>query len=51
LLTDVGVFVPRGTLNPAVEAGDPQELMREVAAMLAGSTHIREIDSKSVAAD
>lgn len=51
LLTDVGVFAPRGTLNVSMEGGDPVELMREVASMLAGSTHIREIDSRSVAAD
>lgn len=51
LLTDSGMFAPRGTLNPSMETGNPVELMTEVAAMLAGSTHIREVDSKSIAAD
>ncbi len=43
LLTDHGVFVPRGTLSPQVETGDPGELMREIASMIAGSAHIREL--------
>jgi CheY-like chemotaxis protein len=51
LLTDVGVFTPKGTLNPCLETGNPVELMTEVAAMLAGNTHIREVDSRSIAAD
>jgi hypothetical protein len=51
LLTDVGVFTPKGTLNPSLETGNPIELMKEVAAMLAGSTHIREVDSQSIGAD
>jgi hypothetical protein len=44
LLLDVGVFVPRGTLSPSIDTGYPVEFMREVASMLAGSTHIREVD-------
>ena len=44
LLTDYGVFVPRGTLSPSVETGDAVEMMREIASMIAGSTHIRELD-------
>jgi DNA-binding NtrC family response regulator len=43
LLTDFGVVVPLGSLSSAVEAGYPAELMRKVAAMLAGSEHIREL--------
>jgi hypothetical protein len=43
LLMDFGVFVPRGTLSRSLEAGDPIALMKEVAAMLAGSSHLREI--------
>jgi hypothetical protein len=44
LLLDVGVFVPRGTLSPSMDTGFPLEFMREVASMLAGSSHIREVD-------
>jgi hypothetical protein len=47
LLTDIGVFVPHGALNLGLETGYPLELMREVAEMLAGSTHIREIERKA----
>jgi DNA-binding NtrC family response regulator len=43
LLTDFGVVVPRGSLSSAVEAGHPAELMRKIAAMLAGSQHIRDV--------
>lgn len=43
LLSDQGIYVPRGTLSKNLEAGSPIELIREIAAMLAGSTHIREI--------
>ena len=44
LLTDYGVFVPRGTLSPSIETGQPDEMIREIASMIAGSTHIRELD-------
>jgi hypothetical protein len=44
LLTDYGVFVPRGTLSRSIETGHPGEMMREIASMIAGSTHIRELD-------
>jgi len=47
LVTDVGVYVPRGTLSPRVESGFPEEFMRHIAKMLAGSTHIRELPSES----
>jgi hypothetical protein len=43
LLTDTGVFVPHGTLCPSMETGFPVEMMREIAEMLEGSAHIREI--------
>jgi len=43
LLTDWGVLVPRGTLARNVGGGDPAAFMREAAAMLAGSSHVREI--------
>jgi DNA-binding NarL/FixJ family response regulator len=43
LLTDSGVYVPRGTLSESIEAGDPGGLIREIASMLAGSTHVREL--------
>ena len=42
LLTDAGVFVPRGTLNDSVGAGSTTRLIQKVSAMLVGSTHIRE---------
>jgi AmiR/NasT family two-component response regulator len=43
LLTDLGVYVPPGTRNPSVEAGDPAALIQEVASMLAGSIYVREL--------
>jgi DNA-binding NtrC family response regulator len=43
LLTDYGVFVPSGTLSRSMASGSPLELIREVAAMLEGSTHVREL--------
>ena len=42
LLTDAGVFVPRGTLRESVGAGSATQLIQKVSAMLIGSTHIRE---------
>jgi DNA-binding NarL/FixJ family response regulator len=44
LLLDVGVFVPRGTLSRSMDTGFPVEFMQEIASMLAGSAHIREVD-------
>jgi hypothetical protein len=44
LLTDEGVFVPRGALSPNIKTGDPVALMTEIAELLAGSKHIRELD-------
>lgn len=46
LLTDNGVFVPRGTLSPSVETGYPLEFMQEVGSMLAGSKRLREIETE-----
>lgn len=48
LLTDTNVFVPRGTLSPHSEGGYPKEMLEQIADMLAGSKHIREIDESSV---
>lgn len=45
LLTDAGVFVPRGTLSRAMETGHPKEMLAEIAEMLVGSKHIREIET------
>jgi len=42
LLTDAGVFVPKGTRSQSVGAGSPTLLIEKVSAMLVGSTHIRE---------
>jgi hypothetical protein len=42
LLTDAGVFVPKGTLSQSVGAGSVSALIQRVSAMLVGSTHIRE---------
>jgi CheY-like chemotaxis protein len=43
LLTDAGVFVPKGTLSESVGAGSTTHLIQKVSAMLVGSTHIREL--------
>ena len=43
LLTDFGVFVPPGTLSRSIESGSPYELIEEIATMLAGATHVREL--------
>jgi AmiR/NasT family two-component response regulator len=43
LLTDVGVFVPPGTLSDSIETGNPAKLIHEIAEMLAGSTHVRDL--------
>lgn len=43
LLTDLGVYVPAGTLDRSIEAGNPVELIRKLASMLAGSTYVREL--------
>jgi hypothetical protein len=43
LLVDSGVYVPPGTLNPSIEAGNPAALVHEIAFLIAGSTHIRNL--------
>ena len=43
LLTDVGMFVPPGTLSPSLKTGSPAELIGEIVGMLAGITHVREL--------
>jgi DNA-binding NtrC family response regulator len=43
LLTDAGVFVPKGTLSESVRAGSTTHLIQKVSTMLVGSTHIREL--------
>lgn len=43
LLTDTGVFVPKGTLSQSVAAGSVALLIQKVSSMLIGSEHIREI--------
>jgi CheY-like chemotaxis protein len=43
LLMDAGVFAPHGTLSESIETGAPLEMMKQIAEMLAGSSHIREI--------
>ena len=43
LLTDAGVFVPKGTLSESVDAGSTTHLIQRVSAMLVGSDHIREL--------
>jgi DNA-binding NtrC family response regulator len=43
LLTDFGVLTPEGTLSRSIKAGVPREIMAEIATMLEGSAHIREM--------
>ncbi len=47
LLTDTGVFVPKGTLSESMSAGSTTHLIQKVSAMLVGSSHIRELGSAS----
>ena len=45
LITDAGLFAPRGTLSRSMSSGgDPPEVLVRIAEMLAGSRHIREVD-------
>ena len=44
LLSDVGVYVPRGTLSPSMETGHPLELIKEIAQMLTGGGFIQEMN-------
>lgn len=43
LITDGGVYAPSATVSPTIDAGEPAELIQTIAAMIAGSTHIRDI--------
>ena len=43
LLTDAGVFVPKGTLSQSMDAGSVSELIQRISSMLVGSTHTREL--------
>ena len=43
LITDAGVFVPRGTMSEYIEAGHPFELLKKLTTMLANSSHVREL--------
>jgi CheY-like chemotaxis protein len=47
LLTDLGAYVPPGTLTQSIQAGSPTALIHEIASMLAGSIHIRELPATS----
>jgi hypothetical protein len=47
LITDFGVFVPRGTLARVMQAGGPKELVSEVSNLLAASMHIRELNANA----
>jgi DNA-binding NtrC family response regulator len=47
LLTDAGVFVPKGTLSQSVDAGSVSQLIQRVSAMLVGSTHVRECEGEA----
>jgi DNA-binding NtrC family response regulator len=44
LLTDVGVFAPKATLSRSMDSSDPKAFLLAVANLLAGSSHIRELD-------
>jgi CheY-like chemotaxis protein len=44
LLTDSGIYVPKGTLSRSMEAGIASELLTNIAEMLAGTSHVREIE-------
>ena len=45
LLADLNVYAPRETISRSIETDGPQRLLSEIAQMLAGSTHIRDVDS------
>lgn len=48
LVTDAGIFATRGTLSRSIDGWDAAEMMKEIASMLAGSTHIPEISSREM---
>ena len=43
LLTDAGVYAPKGTLSKSVETDGYAALLKSVAAMFESSSHIREL--------
>lgn len=47
LVTDAGIFAKRGTLSRSMDGWDADEMMKEIASMLADSRHIPEIERQS----
>jgi DNA-binding NtrC family response regulator len=43
LLADANVYAPKGTLSKSMQTGNPRDLMKNIAAMLANSSHIYEL--------
>jgi DNA-binding NtrC family response regulator len=43
ILSDAGVYVPRGTVSPSIQTGDPDALVKKIAQMLTGGGHIQAI--------
>lgn len=50
LLTDVGVYAPKGTLSRSVETDGYAALLENIAEMFEASSHIRELESSGQAA-
>jgi hypothetical protein len=42
LLANQGVSPPPGTVSPAMQAGNPEQLIDEIATMLKENTHVRQ---------
>ena len=40
LVTDAGIFAAKGTLSRSIDGWEAAEMMKEIASMLVGSTHI-----------
>lgn len=45
LLTDTGVYAPKGTLSKSVETDGYAALLKSIAEMFEASSHIRELES------
>ena len=45
LLTDAGVYAPKGTLSKSVETDGYAALLKSIAEMFEASSHIRELES------
>lgn len=45
LLTDAGVYAPKGTLSRSVETDGYGALLKNIAEMFEASSHIRELES------